>query len=232
MIDFPKGAHRSCAPLLIVCVSVYRQLWQLFESVRQHFAPASPGNQDASRGAEALDAATQKAVVDSVRAALKDTNDAAQQQQKQQPQQKEDETALGRPAPQQTQCSTDNRHRRKSIGQTVLQADNRDAGREHACQPSVCQAATGIPVQGDPDTVHMSHQSSVDSCAAKLRPDALEHRTCPAFGHPAVPELSLCHVLDAHGDHSCRTRADCGVDSVTCRARECSVHAFCQEGAR
>ena len=209
-------------------MSVYRQLWQLFESVRQHFTSPSAGNPGPNRGADALNAATQKAVIDSVKAALGNTNDPALQQHQQQQQGNSREC----PAPQQPQCSTDKRHRPKSSGNKVSQVSSRDAGNENACQPSVCQGSAETPVQGESDTSPKLHQRPVDIWAAKQRPDALSQRTCPVFGHPAVQELSLCHLLDVHDDHSCRTRAECGVDSVTCRARECSVHSFCQEAAR
>lgn len=206
-------------------VSSYRQLWQLFESVRQHFSSPSAGNPGASRSAEALNAATQKAVVDSVRAAVVDSNDAALLQQQQQ-----EGDALECPAPQQSQGSTDRRRRQTESAIDAPQVSTRDGAIEVVSQANGRDAAQSL-VQGDATIKHKTHQRPVDSCVPE-RADALAQRTCPVFGHPAVQQLSLCHLLDIHDDHSCRTRADCGVDSVTCRVRECSVHAYCQEVAR
>lgn len=203
---------------------VYRHLWQLFESVRQHFISPSAANSGGNRAAtDGIDAASQKAVVDSVRAALGET--IKQQEQEQQG------NSLECPAPQQSQSSTDRTNRRSASGVDVPQAGTRDAGNDDANQPNMCEAAPP-PVQGEANTVHRTHPGLVDSCASKRKPDALAQRRCPVFGHPAVQEVSLCHLLDAHDDHHCAMRAHCGVDSVTCRARECSVHAFCQEEAR
>ncbi|KAL3149734.1 hypothetical protein ABBQ38_013560 [Trebouxia sp. C0009 RCD-2024] len=201
------------------------QLWQLFESVRQHFSSPSAGNPGASRSAEALNAATQKAVVDSVRAAVVDSNDAALLQQQQQ-----EGDALECPAPQQSQGSTDRRRRQTESAIDAPQVSTRDGAIEVVSQANGRDAAQSL-VQGDATIKHKTHQRPVDSCVPE-RADALAQRTCPVFGHPAVQQLSLCHLLDIHDDHSCRTRADCGVDSVTCRVRECSVHAYCQEVAR
>lgn len=103
-----------------------------------------------------------------------------------------------------------------------------ESDNEAALQPSVCQAPQAA-VQTGSNAAQRTHQRYVDNCGSKQRPDALAQRMCPVFGHFAAQELSLCHLLDMHVDHSCGTAADCGVDSVTCRARECSVHGFCQE---
>ena len=177
-----------------------------------------------TQAAGSIKAATQKAVVDSVRAALEDTDHAAVQQQQQL------RRAEECPRAQQARSSTD---RQKTWEGTVVDASQistLESGDEAAMQPNMCQAPQPA-MQGGSSTMHRTRERCVDSCGSKQRPDALAQRVCPVFGHFSVQELSLCHLLDLHIDHSCGTEADCGVDSVTCRARECSVHSFCQEGA-
>ena len=198
-----------------------RQLWQLFESVRQHFTSSSVGPAR-TLAAGSINVATHKAVVDGVRAASEDSDDAALQQ----PQGLAEEC----PGAQQASSSTDRKKRRQGNVMHAIQLDTTktDDDDEAAIQPSTCQAPQAAVKEG-PSGVHMIHQRSIDSGGSKQRPDALAQRVCPVFGHFAVQELSLCHLLDMHVDHSCRTAVDCGVDSVTCRARECSVHGFCQE---
>lgn len=196
-----------------------RQLWQLFESVRQHFTSPSVGPAG-TQAASGVNAATEKAVVDRVRDVLPDTDSGAAQPQQ--------GMAEGNPVAQQASSSRDRKKRRKGVIDASEISLTEHGEEEAAIEPSMCQVA-GSHMQGGSYGAHRTHQVSVDGCGPKQRPDALAQRVCPVFGHVAVQELSLCHLLDVHIDHSCRTAADCGVDSVTCRARECSVHGYCQE---
>lgn len=172
-----------------------------------------------TQAASAANAATEKAVADRVRTALTDTDSGAAQHQQ--------GMAEGDPAAQQA-SSTQDRKKRQKGGIDVSEISLTDTGEKASVQPNTCQGAE-LSVQGASKAAHRMHRNSVGSCGPKQRPDALAQRVCPVFGHVAIQELSLCHLLDVHVDHSCRTAADCGVDSVTCRARECSVHGYCQE---
>ena len=173
-----------------------------------------------TQAASGINAASEKAVVDRVRASQKDTDSGAAQHQQ--------GMAEGNPVAQQASSSTDSKKRRKGVIDASAMDLTESGEEEAAIEPSMCQVA-GSHCRGGANAAHRTRQNSADSCGLKQRPDALEQRVCPVFGHVAIQELSLCHLLDVHVDHSCRTAADCGVDSVTCRARECSVHGYCQE---
>ena len=174
-----------------------------------------------TQAAGSINAATQKAVVDGVRAALEDADAAASQQQQQ-------GRAEECPGAQQASSSTDRKKRREESVVDASQVNTLENSDQAATQPTMCQAPPAA-VQGGAIVVDKTHDKYVDSCGSKQRPDALAKRVCPEFDNFAVQELSLCHMLDRHVGHSCRTAADCGVDSVTCRARDCSVHGFCQQ---
>ena len=38
---------------------------------------------------------------------------------------------------------------------------------------------------------------------------------------------SVCHVPDTRDDHRCLTDDDCGIDSLNCRRRSCSMAGYC-----
>ena len=82
--------------------------------------------------------------------------------------------------------------------------------------------------QSAPGSTAATIQAGHDEHDAGQRPDALRQRICPAFGTQYVRTLSLCHVPDHADDASCVSKAECGIDSVSCRARVCTVHGSCR----
>ena len=232
-----------------------RHLWQIFESVRQHFV--SPSTADVSVNqpdALDMDAAMQKSLGDSLRVALEDAGQIDQHQRQQQ--QQEQQQHQGRcgsaecPAGEQVSGSTGSKRQRQKTKQHHQQQQQKvdsmsealqaalaealpEADWEVTNQPESCQAPQ-TTTQTASDTGHRTNCASVPSRVAdsNARPDALARRICPAFNHPAVDVVSLCHLPDVQADHSCKTNADCGVDSVTCCSRVCSVHAFCQADSK
>lgn len=120
---------------------------------------------------------------------------------------------------------------------TVLLHDDQPALQALASRDEeASQDASGPPksrqksTKSAPDALLRTQSVVSDAGIAKQKPDSLRRRVCPAFGHPSVEELSLCHILDSRRDGSCESNADCGIDSVSCRDRICSVHGFCQAG--
>lgn len=181
-----------------------------------------------------INAATQKAVADGVRAATEDTQNADMKQGCDQQQQQQQIEAVECPANQQASSGKQKKKQRKgkSTADTVLvaTAEAGEADGESRSQPGSCQAAEPSMQKGSTALHRTQHKAAtVRTSAFKQRPDALAKQICPAYDNPAVHVLSLCHMPDEHAAHSCKTNADCGVDSVTCRDRACSVHAFCQE---
>ena len=194
-----------------------------------------------------MSAATQKAVVDSVRAALEDPHNADRQecghdadadyQEQQQQQQQQQIEAVESPAGQQASSGKRMKKKRRGSGtadtmQVGTAEANLEADAEARSHPGSCQAVDiRSSMQKVPEVLHRTQHKAapVRTSAFKQRPDALAKQVCPAYDNPAVHVLSLCHLPDVHADHSCKMSADCGVDSMTCRDRACSVHAFCQE---
>ncbi|XP_042474145.1 alpha-mannosidase I MNS5-like isoform X3 [Zingiber officinale] len=61
------------------------------------------------------------------------------------------------------------------------------------------------------------------------RASALSQQVCPATtGLRDSQQIeSACHVPDLHVDHRCRMDDECGIDSTTCRNRDCSMAGYC-----
>lgn len=127
----------------------------------------------------------------------------------------------------------------RSTGQSLCksqQADSKSVLVDSAGVPARSNCDTDVgpsgfcpaPHSSSSDVLQSTQHSAADVNSLKRKPDTLRHRVCPAFGFPNVHVLSLCHLLDSAPDHSCRTNHDCGVDSVSCHDRVCSVHGFCQ----
>ncbi|KMZ61171.1 mannosyl-oligosaccharide 1,2-alpha-mannosidase, family GH47 [Zostera marina] len=55
---------------------------------------------------------------------------------------------------------------------------------------------------------------------------AMTQQICPATNLAQKLE-SVCHVPDARIDHRCKVNYDCGIDSITCRDRSCSLAGYC-----
>uniref|UniRef100_A0A0A9DJX9 alpha-1,2-Mannosidase n=1 Tax=Arundo donax TaxID=35708 RepID=A0A0A9DJX9_ARUDO len=63
-----------------------------------------------------------------------------------------------------------------------------------------------------------------------IRVSALSSQVCPeTIFRKSVGSSreSACHILDAFPSHRCRTDDDCGIESVTCRKRTCSMAGYC-----
>lgn len=60
------------------------------------------------------------------------------------------------------------------------------------------------------------------------KPSAMARNECPGTTLDYRPQFeSLCHVPDVHIDHSCSNDKECGIDSVNCRHRTCSLAGYC-----
>ena len=111
---------------------------------------------------------------------------------------------------------------------SALQMSNAEQG-SGSSSDGLCMSGQDMNMGNAPSEL----QPSSTTCSANAtlhRPDALTRRICPAYGHPAAKVLSVCHLVDAHPNHACKSERDCGVDSSTCRPRVCSLHGFCQAG--
>lgn len=206
------------------------QLWQLFQSVKQHFAATPTEVTPAALESGTLEDALEWIAADTRRVTQDSRDDATTVQEcdlQQNPQ--ENPPVESEACKQQLQSS--------SQECTVLSHDDQPASEAFASSdeggsqdasdlPNSCQKST----KSGPNALQRTQSIVSDAGIAKQKPDALRRRVCPAFGHPYVEELSLCHILDSRPDGSCDTNADCGIDSVSCRGRICSVHGFCQAG--
>ncbi|XP_025015053.1 alpha-mannosidase I MNS5 isoform X2 [Ricinus communis] len=81
-----------------------------------------------------------------------------------------------------------------------------------------------------PEAYIPSNWTSVKSKKETKRASAMYKQVCPAMslnrdGDQRVE--SACHIPDAHIDHRCYTDEECGVDSITCRRRSCSMAGYC-----
>ncbi|PIN26416.1 Glycosyl hydrolase, family 47 [Handroanthus impetiginosus] len=76
-----------------------------------------------------------------------------------------------------------------------------------------------------------SNWTSVKSEGQPKRASAMSLRICPAATpncrHNHQTLESVCHVPDASTDHRCLTDEECGVDSISCRRRSCSMAGYC-----
>lgn len=63
-----------------------------------------------------------------------------------------------------------------------------------------------------------------------IRVSALSSQICPetVFRKNVASQWeSACHVPDVYPSHRCSTDDDCGIESVTCRKRTCSMAGYC-----
>ncbi|KAK1310430.1 putative alpha-mannosidase I MNS5 [Acorus calamus] len=63
-----------------------------------------------------------------------------------------------------------------------------------------------------------------------IRDSALSLQVCPAtyLARSGGPQAeSACHIPDARVDHRCRNDQQCGIDSINCRKRTCSIAGYC-----
>ncbi|XP_068636856.1 alpha-mannosidase I MNS5 isoform X2 [Aristolochia californica] len=60
---------------------------------------------------------------------------------------------------------------------------------------------------------------------------AMSMQVCPTTvtlgGYGRRQVESACHVHDIREDYRCKTDEDCGIDSITCRKRSCSIAGYC-----
>lgn len=65
----------------------------------------------------------------------------------------------------------------------------------------------------------------------RARASAMSMQVCPALAlspEPGEQQIeSACHIPDARADHRCLSDEDCGVDSINCRRRSCSIAGYC-----
>lgn len=82
-----------------------------------------------------------------------------------------------------------------------------------------------------PDTYIPSNWTSIKIGRQKNQASAMSMQVCPANllnpGHDGQKIESVCHVPDTWDDHRCLTDDDCGIDSVNCRRRSCSMAGYC-----
>ncbi|KAK1273522.1 putative alpha-mannosidase I MNS5 [Acorus gramineus] len=82
-----------------------------------------------------------------------------------------------------------------------------------------------IPSAYTPDNgTFMKSEDSV------IRESAMSLQVCPATyltrsGGPQAE--SACHIPDARVDHRCQNDQQCGIDSINCRKRTCSIAGYC-----
>lgn len=203
----------------------------MFQSVKQHFASSPTEVAPATLDSGKLEDALEWIAADTRRVTQERHDDATTLQEsvlQHNPQ--------GNPSVESEAC----KQQLPSSNQecTVLLRDDQPASQALASHDAeeACQDASGLPkscqksTKSAPDALLQTQSVVSDAGIAKQKQDSLRRRVCPAFGHPSVEELSLCHILDSRRDGSCESNADCGIDSVSCRDRICSVHGFCQAG--
>ena len=130
--------------------------------------------------------------------------------------------------------SKTNRQKHKShpdYGQDSTRCTGDDLGSMHVSDSTASRQALQSPVFMPVNAPQHGSRGDGHGHVAKQKHDALQSQVCPAFGTQLVDILSLCHVPDKAQDASCASTADCGVDSVSCRYRVCTVHAFCRTDA-
>ncbi|KAG6386152.1 hypothetical protein SASPL_155043 [Salvia splendens] len=82
-----------------------------------------------------------------------------------------------------------------------------------------------------PEAYIPSNWTSVKSEERRKRASAMSQRICPATSpncrndHEQLE--SVCHIPDTRADYRCLTDDDCGVDSMSCRRRSCSMAGYC-----
>lgn len=207
--------------------SVCRQLWQLFQSVKEHFSSRPSEGSGRTLTVHNLAEAVHQTEPEMVTIQLGENFEAALMQEAQRPRggASAECDATNSLHGKDHACLSLNQAQVESAPEMPVTSEGCDSPElDVADQPRSCWVAHS-PAS---DAVRRPHSAISDEHASrKRRTDALNLRVCPAFGHPDNGVVSLCHVPDVAFDSSCRTRADCGVDSVTCRDRVCSVHGFC-----
>ncbi|KAJ4842505.1 Alpha-mannosidase I mns5 [Turnera subulata] len=82
-----------------------------------------------------------------------------------------------------------------------------------------------------PETFIPSNWTCVENEKSTKPASAMSQQVCPALslnlGDSGQKVESACHIPDAHSDHRCFTDEDCGVDSMSCRRRSCSMAGYC-----
>ncbi|CAM0944248.1 unnamed protein product [Alopecurus aequalis] len=75
-----------------------------------------------------------------------------------------------------------------------------------------------------------SNWTSVKDDNQPIRASALSSKVCPETifrQNLGSPWESACHVPDVLPTHRCRADDDCGIESVTCKRRTCSMAGYC-----
>ncbi|EYU42528.1 hypothetical protein ABFS82_09G026200 [Erythranthe guttata] len=80
-----------------------------------------------------------------------------------------------------------------------------------------------------PEAYIPSNWTSLKGEEQQKRASAMSMKICPALncGNGRQPVESICHVPDARAHHRCLADEDCGVDSISCRRRSCSISGYC-----
>ncbi|KAG9449835.1 hypothetical protein H6P81_009800 [Aristolochia fimbriata] len=81
-----------------------------------------------------------------------------------------------------------------------------------------------------PESHYLNSWTSTEHGDDRKHTSAMSMQVCPittpgGYGNRQVE--SACHVHDTREDHRCKTDEDCGVDSMTCRKRTCSIAGYC-----
>lgn len=80
--------------------------------------------------------------------------------------------------------------------------------------------------------LHKTHELEkclyIFSAQRPRRASAMSLQVCPAMTLDSGQHIeSACHIPDVRSDYKCLTDEDCGVDSITCRRRSCSMAGYC-----
>lgn len=214
-------------PLGYACVC--RQLWQLFQSVKQHFSSPS-----AEAPVAAVDSGHQEdtkflewVAADTLRT-MQERNGADTLQECASQQSQQESASVECAAPQQQLHSSSQECKSIQVEDQSATASLVTSGggtfEDNRASSDVCQTSAKPASAALQRTQH----SGAVLPLVKQKRDAMRQRVCPSYGHPQVQVISLCHMVDVRPDHSCWSHADCGVESVSCRDRICSAHGFCQ----
>ncbi|DBA85723.1 TPA: hypothetical protein ACH3X1_005291 [Trebouxia sp. C0004] len=230
LVQQPPSPLRQAPPVKTMVLSPDQpQLWQLFQSMKQHFSSSSTEAPVAAVDSGHLeDAKLMEWIPADTLRMMQERNDAsALQECASQHSQQGSSSVECAPSQQQLHSS--------SQGCNSIQVDDQSAAASF-----VTSCGGSSEDNGASSDVHQTSVKPASAAlqrtkhtgavlpAVKQKPDALRQRVCPSFGHPQVQVISLCHMVDVKSDHSCWSHVDCGVESVSCRDRICSAHGFCQ----
>ncbi|XP_043704893.1 alpha-mannosidase I MNS5 isoform X2 [Telopea speciosissima] len=95
-----------------------------------------------------------------------------------------------------------------------------------------------LPVRSDwheklPEIYTPTNWTCIKNEKQGKRASAMSLQICPADilsprrGNYVHGVESICHVPDSRADHRCMSDVECGVESISCRQRSCSIAGYC-----